>query len=169
MTTKTDFTPEEWKVVVAAPLVASLYITMASPSLFGSFGEVMSATSALVKGAQETDSNTLKNAILSEFKQLDSARGAQPRVESRDQASVLAELKDELTAAVMLINTKGESSEAAGVRQWIYDIARQTADATKEGGFLGIGGVRVNDAEMDALAEIARVLQITPATSTTTA
>lgn len=162
MTSSSDFTPEEWKTVVSAPLVASLYVTMASPSLFGSFGEVMTATSALVKGAQEPGSNALKNAMLAEFKELDSARAAQPKVENRDQASVLAELSDELRAAVALIDAKADASEAQEVRAWIYDLAVATANATKEGGFLGIGAVRVNEAETNALAELAKVLGVTP-------
>jgi len=162
MTTKNDFTPEEWKTVVAAPLVASLYITMASPSLFGSFSEVMTATSALVKAAQEPSDNALRNAILAEFKEMDTARGAQPKVESRDQASVLTELGGELAAAVTLINDKADPAEALQVRQSIYDLAVKTANASKEGGFLGIGAVRVNEAETNALAELARILDVTP-------
>lgn len=162
MTTKNDFTPEEWQTVVAAPLVASLYITMASPSLFGSFSEVMAATDALVKAAQEPSDNALRNAILAEFTATDTASAAQPQVESRDQASVLNELGGKLAAAVALINAKADPTEALQVRQSIYDLAVKTANASKEGGFLGIGAVRVNEAETNALAELARVLEVTP-------
>lgn len=163
MTSKSDFTPEEWKTVVAAPLVASLYITMAAPSLFGSFSEVMTATNALVKGAQTPGENALQNAILAEFKEMDTARAAQPSVESRDQANVLSELSGELGAAVTLINAKAAPAEALQVRQWIYDLAVKTANASKEGGFLGIGAVRVSEAETKALAELAKVLEVNPA------
>ena len=38
--------------------------------------------------------------------------------------------------------------------------AQRTAEAAKEGGFLGLGGVRVSDAEQATLAEIARVLGV---------
>jgi len=162
MTTKADFTPEEWKVIVAAPLVASLYITMASPSLFGSFSEVMTATNALVKGAQKESPNALQNAILAEFKELDTARAAQPKIENRDQKAVLNELGDELAAAVTLMNEKADATEAQQVREWIYGLADKTANSSKEGGFLGFGSVRVSEAESKALAELARILNVTP-------
>jgi hypothetical protein len=162
MTTKADFTPDEWHVVVAAPLVASLYITMASPSLFGSFSEVMSATNALVKGAHKEGPNALQNAILAEFKEMDTARAAQPKIDKRDQKEVLNELGDELAAAVALMNQKADASEAQQVRQWIYSLADKTANASKEGGFLGFGSVRVSEAESKALADLARILDVTP-------
>ena len=42
-------------------------------------------------------------------------------------------------------------------------LAQQTAEASKEGGFLGIGAVRVSDKEQAALDELAEVLGVSAA------
>ena len=60
---------------------------------------------------------------------------------------------------VQLLETKATPDEAAGYRKWLMDIAEAVAQAGKEDqGFLGMGGVAVNDAERAALAEIADIL-----------
>ncbi len=163
MTTSADFTPEEWKTVVQAPLAASLYITLASPSLFGSFSEVMSATNSLVKGAQNLGGNSLQNAILGEFTEMDKAKAAQPKIESRDPAGAKTEVLTLIKSAVALIDAKGTPEEALEVRRWLYGIADATSQASKEGGFLGIGAVRVSEAEKAALAELAEALDVNAA------
>ncbi len=48
--------------------------------------------------------------------------------------------------------------DADEYRLWIITIAQKVAEATKEGGFLGIGGKRVTVAEMAALKEIAEAI-----------
>jgi hypothetical protein len=45
-------------------------------------------------------------------------------------------------------------------KQLIYHTALASADAAKEGDFMGIGGVRVNDAEKAALSELASILNV---------
>ena len=53
--------------------------------------------------------------------------------------------------------------EAAGYKGWLLEIAGAVARAGKEDqGFLGHGGVMVNDAERQALAAIARTLGLEP-------
>lgn len=68
---------------------------------------------------------------------------------------------DTLHAVARLLESKAGPEEAAGYKDWLYRIALVTAQAGKEDqGFLGMGGVRVNDAERAALAEIAGALGI---------
>jgi hypothetical protein len=49
-------------------------------------------------------------------------------------------------------------SDAAAYKSWLVEIASDVAEASKEGGFLGFGGVAVSDAEKATLSEIANVL-----------
>jgi hypothetical protein len=58
-----------------------------------------------------------------------------------------------------LLNRKAPG-EAEGVKRWLLGTAQQAAEAAREGGFLGIGGVKVSDAEKAALAEVAQVLGV---------
>ena len=51
-------------------------------------------------------------------------------------------------------------AEAEGYKQWVHHAAQLSAEAAKEGGFLGIGGTKVSEAETIALNEIASALGI---------
>jgi hypothetical protein len=48
--------------------------------------------------------------------------------------------------------------EAEEYKRWILSLARKTAEASKEGGFLGIGGTLVSDEESSALNALANEL-----------
>ena len=62
-------------------------------------------------------------------------------------------------AAVAAVDAGATSDEAAAYRAWLLGIATAVARAGKEDqGFLGRGGVLVNDAERAALAELAGLL-----------
>jgi hypothetical protein len=60
-----------------------------------------------------------------------------------------------------LLARKVPAAEAEGFKRWLLTTAQRTAEASKEGGVLGIGGVRVSEAEHAALAEVASALAVT--------
>jgi hypothetical protein len=47
-------------------------------------------------------------------------------------------------------------AEAEEYKRWLVALAQKTAEAAKEGGFLGIGGTRVSEAETSAVSELNR-------------
>ena len=51
-------------------------------------------------------------------------------------------------------------SDAAAYGRLLVDVATHVAEASKEGGFLGIGGVPVSEAEKATLAEISNALKL---------
>lgn len=160
MTAKTVFSAEEWKELTEAPLAASLFIVLAAPSLFGSLGETLAATRQLVEGAQTATGNELLDAMLAEFKEIGTARAAQPDLQGRDPAAIKSQLQEVVRGAAALLDEKATAEEARAIKQWLYGIAQKTADASKEGGFLGIGGVRVSDEETAALRDLAGLLGV---------
>jgi hypothetical protein len=48
--------------------------------------------------------------------------------------------------------------DAEPFKAWLRGISQNVADAAKEGGFLGFGGVQVSDAEKATLADINKTL-----------
>jgi hypothetical protein len=44
---------------------------------------------------------------------------------------------------------------------WLRGISQKVAEASAEGGFLGVEGVQVSDTEKTTLADIAKVLGVT--------
>jgi hypothetical protein len=70
-----------------------------------------------------------------------------------DKTSALAVIRD----GVALLSRQG-ADEAASYKSMLLEVGNAVANATKEGGFLGIGGKRVSDAEAAILQEIAAVV-----------
>jgi len=71
---------------------------------------------------------------------------------------MMEQLLEPLVSAAALVDEKGGEAEATGYKQWLMGVAEATAEAGKEGGFLGIGSVRVSDKEKAAMEEISRTL-----------
>lgn len=158
MTSKANFADGDWKKLVQAPSIAGMYITLASPSVTDSVKESMAVASKISAAAKNSDGAGLISAVVEEFKSFSNIREAQPSFESRDVDSIKAEALSALQAAASVANAGTDAGDAQEYRQWVHDIATAAAEAAKEGDFMGIGGVRVNDAEKAALADIADAL-----------
>jgi hypothetical protein len=65
---------------------------------------------------------------------------------------------DAITGAVKLVDEKLGAETGAEYRQLLYEVAQKTAEAGKEGTFLGMGGTRVSSIEEQALADIKAAL-----------
>ena len=60
----------------------------------------------------------------------------------------------------MVVDAKAPD-DAAAFKGWLREISQHVAEAAKEGGFLGIGGVLVSEAEKATLTEISSTLGLT--------
>jgi hypothetical protein len=49
-------------------------------------------------------------------------------------------------------------SEAQAYKTWLASVAKKVAEASKEGGFLNMGGTLVSSKEEEALKELTQVL-----------
>jgi hypothetical protein len=61
---------------------------------------------------------------------------------------------ERVKSAVALVASKASSAEAEAYRQMLVGVAERAAEASKEGGFLGFGGVRVSDKEQAFITEV---------------
>jgi len=159
VTTKADYTAEEWELLMRAPFMAAMAIVAASPSgPIGVIKEMFAVGRGLVEGG-EGETNALINALVSEVKAGDRPSAATESVQSTEEAKALA--LNACREVSALLARKAPAAEAEGFKRWLLTTAQRTAEASKEGGFLGIGGVRVSDAEQAALAEVASALEVT--------
>jgi len=76
-----------------------------------------------------------------------------------DMAATQASMLATIEGAIAAVEAK-DAEAVAGYKQLIMDAATKAAGAAKEGGFMGIGGTSVSDAEKAALAQIATTLGI---------
>ena len=74
---------------------------------------------------------------------------------TRNAASALDVIRD--AVAAVSANSPRDASEYGRL---LLNVASQVAEASKEGGFLGIGGTRVNEEEQKAIDQIRKVVGI---------
>jgi hypothetical protein len=159
MVSKTDFTEAEWKSIVGAAPTVGLAVAMSSSSgPFGVMKEMLSIGMELASMVKSGSSNALINAIIDDVKM----RATKPEMPAgtsspeQAKAAAIAQIK----TAAALIDAKAPGAEGLEFKRWLLALANRVAEASSEGGFLGMGGVKVNDAETTALKEIASALGI---------
>jgi hypothetical protein len=160
MTAKSDFTAEEWKQLLQAPGAAGMTIIMADPSfVIGSMKEAFAISSGILQKAKDHNSELL-TALLADFQTMETAKQARLDFEKKDVASIKKTASDTLKGAVQILEQKATGEECEEIKRWLYDVSVKTANAAREGGFLGFGGTRVSEDETAALKEIAGHLGI---------
>jgi hypothetical protein len=155
MSKATDYTPEEWKVISSAPMMAGLLVSLSDMS--GPIGLAKEAM-AVVKAVNDTASGTTAELIKSVADEIRSQGGRSDLSEIRsDPANARAALIDRCKQAVALVEQKSPA-EAQDYKRWLLSMAHSTAAASKEGGFLGFGGTVVSETETAAVRDLALAL-----------
>ena len=153
MTQKADFNAEEWSLVLEGPPIAAMLVIASDRG--GTIRESLSIGKAYAAERENHGSSELLDAIVSDRPTLDPKSFESPT----DIATVgMARLR----GAVETIEQKGTSVEVDDYRRFVYSLAERVARRHKEGGFLGIGGEEISDAERNALQTIASTLDYTP-------
>jgi hypothetical protein len=120
----------------------------------------MSIAKTIAGSVQQAAGNEVLTAMLGDFQDKEAAKAAKPEYQTKDPVQMKQEVTDSLRGAVDTLNKKATPAESQGVREWLYQVAMNTASASKEGGFLGIGAVRVSDSEKAALQELAGIFGV---------
>jgi hypothetical protein len=164
MTTKADFTEEEWARLGRAPLVAGMAISLADP---GGPIEALKETSATIKTVLEE----AQGGEHGEFVQA-VAKDVAEKVQHREnplsgfkpkgsQAGV--EILEELRGVNGLLVEKTTPEEADQFRGWLKSAAQNAANAAKEGGFFGFKAERVSQGEQEMLDRLGEVFSASAA------
>jgi hypothetical protein len=149
MTTKNDFTGEEWTRVLRAPFVAGMAISLADP---GGPIEMSKETMTTMKSATNPPT---REQLLAEIA-LDIQSMTQHRQSpiSGFKPQAAQQILDELGAVSEIVSSKATAEEAAAFKQWLLTTAQAAADAAKEGGFMGFGAVQVSEGEQKMLDQV---------------
>jgi hypothetical protein len=165
MASKATFTADEWKQLLESPMLSAMAVTAAEPSgLFGVVKEGFAASGALARAKTDATSNELIKAVVMDFETSDGRTVARDGLKERLAGSKPAEIKTKAIASLRQVSAlldQKAPEDAAAFKTWLSGIARRVAEASKEGGFLGFGGVQVSDAEKATLSEISAALSLT--------
>jgi hypothetical protein len=144
MTSSTDFTEEEWRLVLQAPPSAAMVVITASRG--GTFRETFAMGKAYAEARQQHGDSELLDAVVAAKPQVDRAHASSP--DELKQHS-LEHLRD----AVHLLAAKATPEELADYRRFVIGLAERVAQAHRE------DDVAVSPAERQALDEISSALE----------
>jgi broad specificity phosphatase PhoE len=156
MTTKADFTDDEWARLKRAPFVAGMAISLADPGgPIEAFKETAATLRTVVEAAEGDGRGELVDAIATEVA-AEAKQRQSPLAGFKPRAA--AEVMDELREANRVVSEKATPEDAAAFRAWLLAAAQEAADAAKEGGFFGIGAEQVSEREQKVLDQLRETL-----------
>ena len=163
MVTKANFSADEWKKILEAPLLAGFAVSAGDPSGFvGVLQEGLANAKALAE-AKSTGGggDELIRPVVDDLLTSEGRTAARDGVKAVIQGAKLEEIKGlalaELGRTAAILDAKAPG-DAKAFKAWLNHIANTVAEAGTEGGFLGFGGVKVTESEKATLAEISRAL-----------
>ena len=162
MTGKSNFTPDEWKVLLQSVMAAGIAITAAEPSgLWGLLKESFAGGTELAKAKTDPGTNALIKAVVDDFSTAEGS-AARDALKAKFKDSKPAQIKNKcievLRETAAIVDSKAPSDSAA-YKRWLQQISQHVAEAANEGGFLGAGGVPISEAEKATLTEISTALK----------
>ena len=163
MADKATFTADEWSKIVGSPFLAGMAVTLADPSgLWGTLKEGMASASAVMDARKDLGAAGLIQAVVAELETSEGRIIARESLKAQMTSKSADELKSQVIAALayvgQILDAKA-GADARAFKMWITGIAERVAAASKEGGFLGFGGVAISESEKVTLGEIVNALR----------
>ncbi len=146
MTSKADFTIEEWRLILEAPPSAGMIVVTAQRG--GSFRETIAMAKAYVEARQQHGTSELLDEIVAAKPERDHTHYHSPE-ELRQHG--LRHLRD----SVALLKTKATPEEVEEYRRFIITLSHKVASAHRE------HGQEVSESEQKAIDDIAEALNAT--------
>jgi hypothetical protein len=110
---------------------------------------------------QHGGSSDLVKAVVADLETAEARQQSMPpELQGKPPDQLRAAALEACRQAATLVEKKGKPDEAQAFKQWLVSVSQQVAEAAKEGGFLGLGGIRVSEQETSALKDLTSVLGI---------
>jgi hypothetical protein len=159
MTSKADFSEDEWTRVKRAPFVAGMAISLADP---GGPIELVKETAATLKTVRDAAESGGRGELIDAIAQevvADAGQRKNPLHDFKPKGALAGqEILEELADVNRLVSAKATPEEADAYRDWLKAAAQEAANAAKEGGFMGFRAERVSEGEQRMLDKLAEVL-----------
>jgi hypothetical protein len=122
---------------------------------------MMASARGIVETLKSSSGNELIDAVAADYREKAEKRERmEPPFElSREPSELKAQCLQICRELATLLAHKAPG-DAEAYKRWVYQAAQNSASAAREGGFFGIGGESVSEAEAAALQEVAAALGI---------
>jgi hypothetical protein len=155
VTTKSDFSEEEWSRILRAPFVAGLAISLADPS-----GPIEAAKESMATVKSATNPSSREQLVTevaldiqAEVQQKrNPLKGYHPSLEGTAPSG--EQVLVELSAVQAIVAAQATPEETAAFGQWLVASAQAAANAAKKGGFMGFGAAQVSKGEKEMLDQV---------------
>lgn len=163
MTSRAEYTTAEWTLLQMTPYTVGLAMSFADGSgILETFNEVAALTMERARGGERYPGNELVAALLADREQ-----PAPPAVRLTPEGAAAADVPSSLRtravedcrAVVALLEERSHAGEADGYKDFLMDIARATATASRHGGWLKRGPV-IDEQERSVLCQLSDVLGV---------
>jgi hypothetical protein len=159
MTSRADFSEQEWTRLKRAPFVAGMAISLADP---GGPIELVKETAATLKTVRDAAESGGRGELVDALAREVVGEGRERKNPLHDfkPKGALAgqEILEELAEVNRIASAKATAEEASSYREWLQAAAQEAANAAKEGGFLGFHAERVSEGEQRMLDKLAEAL-----------
>jgi hypothetical protein len=125
MTTKAQFSDEEWKQILEGPPSAGMIVITAAKG--GMFRETWAMSKVYAEARRQHGTNELLDAIVAAKPEMDHSKYRSPE---ELRTACLQHLRD----AVAVLEGKAEPDDLAAYRQFVQTVAERVAEAHKENG-----------------------------------
>ena len=162
MSLKDQLTPEQFKAVYNAPFAAATFVSIASGGTIDYVKEMATAGKFVwneINQGSVSGYGAIVDEVLAAINSTskEDAKGTTVSYAGSDDAAMRAAAREVVVAAAAAVDAL---QSAEGYKIWLLAVAQATA-LTKSGGFLGLGGASVIDAqEQAALDELAGILGV---------
>ncbi len=170
MITRDSFSVEEWGSLISVPAAIGALVVTADPSgpigLINEFRAIMNTMKEFVEANAAGSSlmaamQTQMTTRPSEEEEAELKRWAEQQQKEiqANRPQTAEEMKQQVrqrtSETLAMLRAKGaDEADIDLFKRMTYAVAEGVADASKEGGFLGFGGVRVSEEEESILAHI---------------
>src|SRR5437763_9586059 len=155
MTRKAEFNAEEWSTVVNGPVYAGMQVIAAERG--GTLRETLAMGRVYQAARERHGDNELLDELIASPPAIDPER-------VRDAGENIGDITaGQLRNAIGILQGKASPAEVDAYKTFVMTVAQAVAGAHKEGGFLGIGGKQISEAEERALDDISTALGPPPA------
>ncbi len=167
MSLENRFTEDEIFLLSNTPYAIGSAMIFVGGSGLGTIKEMIANTKSFINGAKEFPNNELITGILPNLKDFEDTKEKSKDLKihykewlkskgidsfEKMQDAVLQDIK----SVNDILNAKADPNEAKEYKEWAISIAKNVAEAAKEGGFLGFGGEIFSQKEREFFDKITK-------------
>jgi len=153
MSTRANYTDEEWNLLMGSPVMAGMGVSMSDFGVVSFAKEFTALVRAVMAAKEKYPQNELIQALVAEFEK--KGNDDPPASEGKKTPD---QLLGDLQRVANLVDAKAGADEARGFRTFLFELGESVANASGQG-FLGFGE-KVSAKERDYLQKLRTTLAV---------